>query len=148
MNDSLIDQAKEELKRADHSIYISLKYTRTVDIIKSVITRLINAADFAILQLLYQLKEKKKIPEIPIGVRPRADVIAGKFTQYKQFIQFYYLLRDISKASFTRKEEYKKNVALVMKMRNEMIEINIERLKEYYMTTMQFVTSVHELVAS
>ena len=43
-----LDEAKEEIKRADHLIYISLKYTKTVDVIKITIQRLINAFDFAI----------------------------------------------------------------------------------------------------
>ncbi len=38
-----LDLAKEEIKRADHLMYVSLKYTRTVDILKSIIERLINA---------------------------------------------------------------------------------------------------------
>ena len=37
MMDDLVEGAKEELKRADHSIYITLKYTRTVDVIKNII---------------------------------------------------------------------------------------------------------------
>ena len=43
-----IEKAKEELKRADHLYYVSLKYTKTVDVIKSIIERLINAFDFTI----------------------------------------------------------------------------------------------------
>ena len=31
----------EELKRVDHLVYVSLKYTRTVDVIRSIIDRLI-----------------------------------------------------------------------------------------------------------
>ena len=38
-----IDKAKEELKRVDHLFFVSLKYTKTVDVIKSLIDRLINA---------------------------------------------------------------------------------------------------------
>ena len=37
-----LDKAKSELKRADHLIFVSLKYTRTVDVIRSIIERLIN----------------------------------------------------------------------------------------------------------
>lgn len=38
-----ITNAVEELKRVDHLIYVSLKYTRTVDVIRSVINRLIES---------------------------------------------------------------------------------------------------------
>ena len=42
---SLIEPAREEMKRADHLLYVSLKYTRTVDVIKSLIERLFSTID-------------------------------------------------------------------------------------------------------
>ena len=38
MSEYLVD-SKQEINRADHLIYVSLKYTRTVDVIKSIIER-------------------------------------------------------------------------------------------------------------
>ncbi|MEK7201541.1 MAG: hypothetical protein AAB737_02820, partial [Patescibacteria group bacterium] len=61
--EDLIEGAKEDLKRADHSIYVTLKYTRTVDVIKNVIKRLINACDLAMIEALEHLKKQKKIKE-------------------------------------------------------------------------------------
>ena len=63
-NDSLM-QAKQELKRADHSIAVSLKYTRTVDVIKSIIKRLINTITHILDALLEKAKEDGKIKEMP-----------------------------------------------------------------------------------
>ena len=37
-----LDDVKNEVKRVDHLIYVSLKYTRTVDVIRSVVERIIN----------------------------------------------------------------------------------------------------------
>ena len=45
----MIPEAKEELKRADHLLYVTLKYTRTADVIKNTIHRLLNAIDYAII---------------------------------------------------------------------------------------------------
>ena len=45
MDDALYD-AEKELKRVDHLIYVSLKYTRTVDVFKNIIKRLISTIDF------------------------------------------------------------------------------------------------------
>ena len=64
MKESL-DLAKEELKRVDHLIYVSLKYTRTVDVLLSVVDRMINAYGFAIDSLLKIAKENKKIENMP-----------------------------------------------------------------------------------
>ena len=60
------DNALEELKRADHLIYVSLKYTRTTDVIRSTIKRLISAYNYAILDLLEYSKNKNLIKKIPI----------------------------------------------------------------------------------
>ena len=38
----LEDNAKQELKRADHLLYVTLKYTRTVDVIKNTIKISVN----------------------------------------------------------------------------------------------------------
>ena len=67
MRESL-DNAKEELKRADHLIFVSLKYTRTVDVIKSIVERLLNAFNLGIEALLIHAKGKggtDTIPTIP-----------------------------------------------------------------------------------
>ena len=43
---------EEELKRADHLVYVSLKYTRTCDIMKNAIKRLIAAFQLVIHKFL------------------------------------------------------------------------------------------------
>ena len=60
----LLKDAKEELKRVDHLIYVSLKYTRTVDVIRNVIDRLISSFDFVADGLLQKALDEKKIKEI------------------------------------------------------------------------------------
>ncbi len=45
MEHEFLETAQDELKRADHLMFVSLKYTRTVDVIKSIITRLKAAID-------------------------------------------------------------------------------------------------------
>ena len=47
MNESLIE-AREELKRLEHIIYVSLKYTRTVDVILNALKRMVSTYDFII----------------------------------------------------------------------------------------------------
>ena len=70
-----MEEARDELKRADHLIYVSLKYTRTCDTMKNIIHRLINAYDFAITTALKKSKEDKKISSIPTSKIKRAETI-------------------------------------------------------------------------
>ena len=44
--------AVQELKRVDHLFWVSLKYTRTVDVIKNVIDRLISCVGFGLEAIL------------------------------------------------------------------------------------------------
>ena len=67
------EESREELKRADHLIFVSLKYTRTVDVIKHIVERLINCIDFAFTGLLDELVENGKIEEIPAAILPKCS---------------------------------------------------------------------------
>ena len=53
-----VTNAVEELKRVDHLIFVSLKYTRTVDVLRSVINRLIDAYGAIIEGILKEMEEK------------------------------------------------------------------------------------------
>ncbi len=145
--EDLIEGAKEELKRADHSIYVTLKYTRTVDVIKNVIKRLINACDLAMIEALEHLKKQKKIKEIPPASKLRADLIASSFPKLKKEITFYFMLKDVDKALFKKKEEYRKNVALLVQFKGKELEINIDALKKYFDRTVQFVDVLHYMAS-
>ena len=60
-----LEQSRKELSRADHLLFVSLKYTRTVDVLKSLIERLISSMSFSNQALLMHLKDKKKIAAFP-----------------------------------------------------------------------------------
>jgi len=57
MNDYLLE-AREELKRLEHIIYVSLKYTRTVDVIVNALTRMVSTFDLIIEAFLEKAKIK------------------------------------------------------------------------------------------
>ena len=63
MTDYLEDRAQDELKRVDHLIYVSLKYTRTCDVMLNAMKRMISAFELGMNDLLYHYQEKKKIKE-------------------------------------------------------------------------------------
>jgi hypothetical protein len=139
------DSAREELKRADHLIYVTLKYTRTVDVIKNTIKRLITAFNFAVSDGLAYFKEKKKIKEIPTHINIKADTLIKLAPSLKHYITFYTKLKKIDKADFDKKEEYRKNVTLIVKLNGKVIEANIDVLKEYFQKTIEFVDAIEAL---
>jgi len=140
--------AYEELKRAEHLIFVSLKYTRTVDVLKSVIERLITTYDYAMVSLLKYYKAKKKIDSIPDS--PVAKALKLKELGYDAFLHdsmdFYLLMRKISKADFTRAREFRRHVTMTVVVDGGTIEINIDRIEEYFDKTKAFISHVKGLV--
>jgi len=136
------DTAREELKRADHLLYISLKYTRTTDVMKSVISRLINAFDFAILDSLNYLKNKKRVKTIFSNEMARAEDLKKKIRKFKSYLELYFLLRRIEKTKHTSKEEFRKHVTLI----TDFVEVDTPQLIEYFKKTKEFIMIVEEMV--
>ena len=148
MKESL-DSARQELKRADHLIFVSLKYTRTVDIIKNIVERLINAYDLSIESLFRLAKEKKKIDSIPEAPLVRAQTIKELYADHPEisnYINLYMLFRKINKAKFSRAREYRRHVTMTAFLDNGEIEINIDIISEYFEKTKEFVEHCKALI--
>ena len=144
------DQAVEELKRVDHLFWVSLKYTRTVDVIRNVIERLINCIGFGLETLLKHAKEKKLITAIPTNAGLRCDLLKKTFpenTELIDYINFYLMLRKLSKSEYTKKEEFRRHVTMISTIdKGEIINVDIDALKEYYEKTRGFITFVKHTI--
>jgi len=148
MFDSL-DNAKEELKRADHLFYVSLKYTRTVDVIKSIVERLINGYLFAIEALLVFEKERGVVEDLPKIPKLRADLIKELYETddfLQDAIDFFLFLRKINKAEFSRKNEYRRHVTMTAVLGEHTIDVKIDTIKEYFEKTKEFVAHVEHII--
>jgi hypothetical protein len=150
MNENL-DNAKEELKRADHLIFVSLKYTRTCDVIKHIIDRLINTIDFTFTALLEDLKEKNKIKEVPNAPIPKANLVKSLFKDdalIQDFSSLFILLRKISKANFSRSCEFRRHVTMTVVVDDETFAIDIDKITEYFKKTKELFAHVSELLGA
>ena len=137
------DLAVQELKRVDHLFWVSLKYTRTVDVIKHVIDRIINCIGYGFESILKYAKDKKLITDIPDNAGLRCELLRKTFPDNLElidYINFYILLRKLSKAEHTKKEEFRRHVAMIATIdKGEVIEVSIDVLKEYYEKTKDFI---------
>lgn len=147
----LLEDAVNELKRADHMIFVSLKYTRTVDVIKNILERLILCYDCVFDYLIEYLKEQKKIDEIPAVRTKKIDVLKEYFSnrpEFEAFLDFYQLMRRINKAEFTRRQEFRRHVTMTVILEDEgAIELNIDSIHEYYLKTKSFVDFAVSIVS-
>lgn len=140
------ETAQEELKRADHLIYVSLKYTRTTDVMGSIIKRLINAYNLSIRDLLEHTKNKKIIDKIPIPVDEKAKTaqkILGK--QAIKYFKLYNLLKLIDKSEYSAKLEFRRHVTMTTKTKKP-IEIKTDTLHIYFDTTREFTLMVENYI--
>ena len=144
------DLAVQELKRVDHLFWVSLKYTRTVDVIKHVIDRLINCIGYGLEALLKYAKEKKLITAIPENAGLRCELLKKTFpenTESIEYINFYLMLRKLSKAEFTRREEFRRHVTMIATIdKGEVVEVSIDILKEYFDKTRNFIFFVKKII--
>ena len=144
------DLAIQELKRVDHLFWVSLKYTRTVDVIKHVIDRLISCIGFGLESLLKHAKEKRLITTIPENAGLRCDLLKKTFPdnlELMDYINFYLRLRKLSKAEYTRREEFRRHVTMIATIdKGEVIEVSIDSLKEDYEKTKNFIGFVKRII--
>lgn len=143
-----LEKAKEELKRADHLIYVSLKYTRTCDVFKSIIERLINAIDFMIESMLKKIRETKAIDNIPPQPRAKCILCADKtdHPELKEMCKFYLLLKDIDRAKFKREREYRRHVTMVLDLDGKKFEVNIDIITDYYKKVKLYYEIVEKII--
>lgn len=144
------EEAVQELKRVDHLFWVSLKYTRTVDVIKHVIDRLINCIGFGLEAVLKYAKEKKLITNIPENAGLRSELLKKTFpdnSELMDYINFYVLLRKLSKAEYTKREEFRRHVTMIATIdKGEIVEVSIDVLKEYYEKTRGFISLVKKII--
>ncbi|MDP6600426.1 MAG: hypothetical protein QF798_03255 [Candidatus Woesearchaeota archaeon] len=144
-----LDNAKEELKRVDHLFYVSLKYTRTADMMRHMVERLISTFSFGIESLLKYAKEQKKIDNIPNNPVMDSKLMMKTFTdeEIANYMDLYLRLRKIMKANYSKREEYRRHVTMICTIDNGRVEeVNIDILKEYYGTAKNFINYVERIV--
>lgn len=144
-----LDNAKDELKRVDHLFYVSLKYTRTADMMRHMIERLISTFSFGIESLLRCAKENKKIDKIPENPLMRCRLIMQMFDgeEIIRYMNLYILLRKAIRAEYSKREEYRRHVTMSCILdEGTIVEINIDSLKEHYEATRNFIKYVENIV--
>jgi hypothetical protein len=125
-----------------------LKYTRTVDVIRSVIERIISTYEHAIDSLLKCYKEEGIIEEIPKNPIGKAALIKEHCDEDKlcNYIENYLTLRKIMREEYTKREEFRRHVTMVLEYEGQTLNVDIDLLKEYYDETGEFLKYVRQKI--
>lgn len=147
MKESL-DQAKEELRRVDHLTYVSLKYTRTVDIILSIIERMVAAYGNIIDALLKKAKEDKKIESIPDRDFLKGELAKSTFEDdiIQENVNLYFLLRKLKNCEYEKSNEYRRHVTMTTEIDGKTVNVDIDAVTDYYKKIQNFIKYVEELI--
>lgn len=135
---------KEKIS-ADHLLYVSLKYTKTCDVIINLLLRWKNMIDMAMNNLVDRAKKEKKWKAIPDA--PRAKLVQLKKIYEGDMVIFealklYELFRDVESLEKVREHEFRKGVNLRVNYKGEVININLDKLKEYSIVLERFISSL------
>jgi hypothetical protein len=144
--DDYLEVAKEELKRVEHQVYVTLKYTRTVDVLLNVQQRMIDAY-----QALFNALLSKKLgeEEIPGSIIEKTNKIKELYNepQVLENVEIYHLLRKVVRAkNITKLSEYRRPVALITVIDGQEVKIDIDLVTHYYAVLISFYKYVETII--
>ncbi len=146
-----MEEIIQEKISADHLLYVSLKYTKTCDVVLNLILRWRRMIETSINGILKHAKKKKKISSIssnPIGKIEEVKKLFKKDKDFLQVIELYEMFRKIEELKKERSGEFRKNVNLKIFYRGKEINVNLEQLKIYAEMLEKFISTTKQFLLS
>lgn len=146
-----MDRIIKEKISADHLLYVSLKYTKTSEVIVNLLLRWTIMIDYGLDSLLENAKKKKIIKSIPQSPKQKIDLLKDIFKKEAivlETIDLYEMFRRVEELQKESEGEFRKNVALKVTYRGEVIKINLDKLKEYSVTLEKFINYLKQFLSS
>ena len=141
----------QEKISADHLLYVSLKYTKTCDVILNLLLRWKKMIETAIDEILNHSKKKKKISLVssnPVGKIEQIRKIFKKDKEFLKVIDMYVMFRKLAELKKERIGEFRKNVNLRIFYRGKEINVNLEQLKIYAEMLEKFISTTKQFLLS
>ena len=129
-----LEKIMKEKISADHLLYVSMKYTKTCDVMINLIKRWKIMMDYAFDALLDKAKKKKIIKKLPSAPKLRLDLIKTTFVDVPEImeaVQEYEMFKLIDILKKTKESEFRKGVCLRVMYKGEEVAVNLDKLKEY-----------------
>ncbi len=139
---------KEKIS-ADHLLYVSLKYTKTTDVMLNLLERWKIMIESSIDRLLENAKKSRLISSIPEAPKLKIDKIREVYKKNQDILKTMDLLnffKKVPELEKTREGEFRKNVALKVLYRGEWIDVNLDKLKEYNDTLERFISYIKQIL--
>lgn len=140
----------QEKISADHLLYVSLKYTKTCDVMLNLIARWRSMIEFSINGILEVAKKKKLIKSMPTAPKLKIDKtkeIYKKNAEIMETMQLYEFFKRVDNLEKVRENEFRKNVALKVLDRGEWVTIDMDKLKEYSSILERFISQIKQILS-
>lgn len=133
-------ESRQELKRVDHLIYVTLKYTRTVDVLRAILTKLIYSYDLYFDGILKGLKDNKKIDAIPVVPALKIKLIQESIPNdiISELVIFYKNLRKLLNLKFKKNLEFRRYVNFEVEVDTGTFKVFIDTVEDYYHKTLNY----------
>jgi len=146
----MIEEIIKEKTSADHLMYVSLKYTKTCDVILNLLARWKSLIEISFDGILEKQCEEGKVPCMPAHPKQRIEFMKKYFAKneaIQKVIPLYIFFKRIPDLTKTRSGEFRKNVNLKVKAGpTRVVDINMEMLGEYYDVVEAFIVEVKKIL--
>ena len=146
-----MEEIIQEKISADHLLYVSLKYTKTCDVIVNLLIRWKTMIERCVDSILKHAKKKKKISSIssnPVGKIEQIRKLFKKDKEFLKVIDMYEMFKKIKGLKKERIGEFRKNVTLKVFYKGKEININLEQLKIYADMLEKFISTTKQFLLS
>lgn len=140
----------QEKISADHLLYVSLKYTKTCDVVLNLIARWRSMIEMSIDRMLVVAKKRKVIKSIPIAPKPKVDLVKEIHKKNKEIMDavlLYEFFKRVDNAEKLKENEFRKNVCLKILDKGDWVVIDMDKLKEYSIILERFISQMKQILA-
>ncbi len=138
----ILEKIIKEKTSADHLMYVSMKYTKTCDVMINLLKRWKIMMDYAFEGILETAKKKKLIKTIPTAPKLKIDLIKETFKDTPEImdaVKEYEMFKLIEVLKKTKTGEFRKGVCLTVTYKGDEIKIDLDKLKEYAQVLETFI---------
>jgi len=146
----MITEILKEKTSADHLLYVSMKYTKTCDVILNLIARWKSMMDISFDAILQKAFEDGMIKQMPDSPKQKIEFLKQYFKKQKalqEAIPLYIFFKRIPDTKKIREGEFRKNVNLKIIELNRTTDINMDKLKEYADILERFISETKQFLS-
>ncbi len=146
----MITEILKEKTSADHLLYVSMKYTKTCDVILNLLARWKSMMDISFDALIQKAFDDGIIKQMPESPKQKIEFLKTYFKKQKavqEAIPLYIFFKRVPDTTKTRGGEFRKNVNLKIVEQNGTTDINMDKLKEYAEVLERFISETKQFLS-